>query len=67
MTAEQERMIVAMAHRVLAEDSPSTLRREWANDVLAWLDMGDMAAAMRCGFEPPARPPTLTLVGGTDA
>ena len=53
MTPGQERLIADMARRVMAEENPSIDRLAWAHDVLAWIDMGDMQAAKRCGHTPP--------------
>jgi hypothetical protein len=51
MTPQQIADTLAMAKNVLAEDEPGAMRRRWANDVIAWLERGDMAAAARCGFD----------------
>lgn len=50
MNDEQREMALHMALRVLVDDNPSAMRRKWANDLVAWLERGDMAAAERCGY-----------------
>ena len=50
MNDEQREMALHMARRVLAEENPSAMRRKWANDLVAWMERGDMAAAARCGY-----------------
>lgn len=57
MTAEQEKMTRDIALRVLEEPGASLDRLAWAHDVLAWMDMGDEAAAERCGYTPPVFAP----------
>ena len=42
-----------IAQRVLEEPGASLDRLAWAHDVLAWIDMGDVKAAERCGYLPP--------------
>lgn len=46
---------LAMAVRVLDDEGASHLRRQWAQDVQAWLLRGDMAAAARCWYAPAAQ------------
>jgi len=64
MTLEQERDILAMARRVLAEPSASHMRRQWADDVVLAIEHGDIAAARRIGmFELPAKAQRLAAAG----
>lgn len=50
MTADTDEMAMDIARRVLAEPSSSPDRIKWADDVILWIDFGDISAGKRCGF-----------------
>lgn len=53
MTRRQVADTLAMAERVLAEETANRDRRQWAQDVRAWLLQGDAAAGRRAGYQAP--------------
>lgn len=48
MTADTEAMTLAIARRILADPTANADRKRWADDVVLWLEFGDMKAAARC-------------------
>ena len=50
MTADTEELTLAIARRVLADPTANADRVRWADDVVLWLEFGDMKAAQRCGY-----------------
>ena len=52
MTADTEAMTLEIARRVLADPTANSDRMKWADDVVRWLEFGDIKAGRRCGYEP---------------
>ena len=51
MTADTESMTLEIARRILADPAASADRVCWADDVVRWLEFGDIKAGRRCGYE----------------
>ena len=49
MTKREHRDTLAAARRVMESPNARTTQRQWAADVIAWLERGDEAARRRLG------------------
>lgn len=47
---DTEAMTLEIARRVLADPTAAWDRVRWAEDVVLWLEFGDIRAGKRCGY-----------------